>query len=77
VSNPGSVPTGQAGVKYIVVTEDGDSLKVDAPGPNEAATAAVEEWGLEAEPGYRVHVFDAADAKPYRFVLNVEADDAA
>lgn len=57
--------------KYYVVSEDGDSMQVDTLGPQEAAQAAVNEWQLEADPGYGFKVFAAHDAKDFKFALIV------
>lgn len=60
---------------YYVVDEDGDSLHVHATDPQAAANAALREWQLEADPGYRFLVFDAADANLFKISLTLVPDD--
>lgn len=57
--------------EFYVVDEDGDSIHVHAPDAQAAAQRAVDEWGLEADPGYRFRVFAAEDAKHFEFKLTV------
>lgn len=58
-------------IDFYVVDEDGDSMHVEAADAQTAAQMAVDEWGLEADPGYRFRVFADEDAKHFEFKLIV------
>jgi hypothetical protein len=61
---------------FYVVSEDGDSLHTEAESAQHAAEAAVREWGIEADAGYRFKVFAAEDAKTFKTAQHLEPCDA-
>jgi hypothetical protein len=59
---------------YLVVSEDGDGSQVESTAPEAAVEKYVNDYAVEADPGYKFHVFNAEDPKEvqtFEFALRV------
>lgn len=60
--------------RFYVTTEEAiDFWLCEATNARDAALIAMREWGLEADPGYKILVFDEDLAKVFPIELTVAA----